>query len=151
REFPNISMVNLAMVVQTLENLLGQISFVIRFMAMFSILTGILVLISSLIISKYQRLRDSILLRTLGASSRTVRLINMLEYFFLGSLASLSGILLSLLATALLNFYVFDLSFRWAWAEAFWVYLSITAVTVALGWLNGRDIINRAPMDILRT
>ena len=150
REFPNISMVNLAMVVETLEELLGKISFVIQFMAMFSILTGILVLISSLIISKYQRLRDSILLRTLGASSRTVSLINTFEYFFLGSLASLSGILLSFLATFMLSYYVFELPFRWAWSEALLVYGVITAVTVILGWLNGRNIINKPPMEILR-
>ena len=150
REFPNISMVNLAMVVETLEDLLGKISFVIQFMAMFSILTGILVLISSLIISKYQRVRDSILLRTLGASSRTVSLINTFEYFFLGSLASFSGIALSLLATYLLSTYMFELPFRWAWTEAFIVYMVITAVTVLLGWLNGRNIINRSPMEVLR-
>jgi putative ABC transport system permease protein len=150
REFPNISMVNLAMVVETLEDLLGKISFVIQFMAMFSILTGVLVLISSLIISKYQRLRDSILLRTLGANSRTVSLINTFEYFFLGSLASLSGIVLSMLATFLLSAYVFELPFRWAWTEAALVYVIITSVTVLLGWLNGRNIINKPPMEILR-
>lgn len=150
KEFPNISMVNLAMVVETLEELLGKISFVIQFMAMFSILTGILVLISSLIISKYQRLRDSILLRTLGASSGTVSLINTFEYFFLGSLASVSGIILSFIATFLLSYYLFELPFRWAWAEAFALYAIITAITVVLGWLNGRDIINKPPMEILR-
>lgn len=149
-EYPNISMVNLAMVVETLEDLLSKISFVIQFMAMFSILTGILVLISSLIISKYQRIKDSILLRTLGASSRTVSLINTLEYFFLGSLASLSGIVLSMLATYLLSAHVFELPFRWAWSEALIVYLIITAVTVLLGWLNGRNIINKSPMEVLR-
>ena len=150
REYPNISMVNLGMVVETLEDLLGKISFVIQFMAMFSILTGILVLISSLIISKYQRIRDSILLRTLGASSRMVRWINTLEYLFLGSLASLSGIVLSMGATYLLSAYIFELPFRWAWAEAFAVYVIITFVTVALGWLNGKNIIKRSPMDVLR-
>src|SRR5690606_35008358 len=122
----------------------------IQFMAMFSIMTGILVLISSLIISKYQRLRDSILLRTLGASSRTVGRINTFEYFFLGSLAALSGLFLSFLSTVLLNLYVFELPFRWAWGEAIIVYLIITAVTVLLGWLNGRNIINKPPMEILR-
>ena len=150
REYPNISMINLTTVVETLENILGKISFVIQFMAMFSILTGILVLISSLIISKYQRLRDSILLRTLGASSRMVSLINTFEYFFLGSLASLSGILLSFLATAILNFYIFDLEFHWAWSEALIIYTVITFITVVLGWLNGRNIINKPPMEILR-
>ncbi|MDN3669423.1 ABC transporter permease [Echinicola jeungdonensis] len=150
KAFPNISVINLGVIVDTLEEILGKISFVIQFMALFSILTGILVLISSLIISKYQRVRESILLRTLGASSPTVRTINTLEYFFLGSLASLSGILLSFLATAMLNVFVFDFPIRWAWTEAAIVYMGITSLTVVLGWLNGKNIIKKPPMEILR-
>lgn len=150
REFPNISVVNLGAIVETLEDILNKISFVIQFMALFSIVTGILVLISSLIISKYQRMRESILLRTLGADSGTVSKINTLEYFFLGSLASLSGIILSFLATWLLSVFVFEMSFRPAWGAALGLYASITLLTIVLGWLNGRKIINQPPMDILR-
>ncbi|GAB3665665.1 ABC transporter permease [Echinicola sediminis] len=150
KAFPNISVINLEMIVDTLEDILSKISFVIQFMALFSIVTGILVLISSLIISKYQRMKESILLRTLGASTPVVRTINTLEYFFLGSLASLSGILLSFLATALLNIFVFDFPVTWAWMEAAVIYLVITAITVLLGWLNGKNVINKPPMEILR-
>ena len=150
REFPNISIINLGTIVETLEEILGKISFVIQFMAFFSIATGILVLISSLIISKYQRMRESILLRTLGASSALVRQINTLEYFFLGSLASLSGILLSFLATFLLGKFVFQLNFSLAWKEGLVIYLVITLLTIVLGWLNGRKIINQPPMEVLR-
>ncbi|MFD2033278.1 ABC transporter permease [Belliella marina] len=150
RKFPNISVINLGAIVETLEEILGKISFVIQFMAFFSIATGILVLISSLVISKYQRMRESILLRTLGADSGVVGKINTLEYFFLGSLASLSGIVLSFLATYLLSRFVFQLPFRGAYFEAFIVYASITFLTILLGWLNGRKIINKAPMEILR-
>jgi putative ABC transport system permease protein len=150
REFPNISVLNLGAIVETLEEILGKISFVIQFMALFSMVTGILVLISSLIISKYQRMRESILLRTLGADSGTVSIINTLEFFFLGSLASLSGILLSFLATFLLSKFVFELPFRGAYEEALIVYVSITLLTVILGWLNGRKIIRMVPMEILR-
>ncbi len=150
RQFPNISVINLGMIVETLEEILGKISFVIQFMAFFSIATGILVLISSLIISKYQRMRESILLRTLGASSATVSKINTLEYFFLGSLASLSGIILSFGATWLLSEFVFNMQFRGAWLDAGILYLAITGLTIVLGWLNGRKIINQPPMEILR-
>ena len=150
RKYPNISVINLGAIVETLEEILGKISFVIQFMAFFSIATGILVLISSLIISKYQRMRESILLRTLGADSGVVGKINTMEYFFLGSLASLSGIILSFLATYLLSKFVFQLPFRGAYLEAFIVYLSITILTIVLGWLNGRKIIKKAPMEILR-
>ena len=150
REFPNISIINLGTIVETLEDILGKISFVIQFMAFFSIATGLLVLISSLIISKYQRMRESILLRTLGASSDIVRLINTLEYFFLGSLASLSGILLSFMATFLLGEFVFNMNFSLAWKEGLVIYLALTGLTIVLGWLNGRKIINQPPMEILR-
>ncbi|WP_296705631.1 FtsX-like permease family protein [Algoriphagus sp.] len=150
RLFPNISIINLGTIVATLEEILGKISFVIQFMAFFSIATGILVLISSLIISKYQRMRESILLRTLGASSAIVSKINTLEYFFLGSLASLSGIILSFLATWLLSEFLFNIPFRGAWLEALFLYLAITSLTIVLGWLNGRKIINQPPMEILR-
>lgn len=150
REFPNISIINLGTIVETLEEILGKISFVIQFMAFFSIATGILVLISSLIISKYQRMRESILLRTLGASSSIVSKINTLEYFFLGSLASLSGIILSFGATWLLSEFVFNIPFRGAWMGALVLYLAITGLTIVLGWLNGRKIINQPPMEILR-
>lgn len=150
REFPNISVVNLGAIVETLEEILGKISFVIQFMALFSIVTGILVLISSLIISKYQRMRESILLRTIGASSSTVTKINTMEYFFLGSLASLSGIMLSFLATFLLSKFVFQLPFRGPYEEALIVYAVITLLTVLLGWLNGSKIIKKPPMEILR-
>lgn len=150
RNFPNISIINLGTIVAALEEILNKISFVIQFMAFFSIATGILVLISSLIISKYQRMRESILLRTLGASSAIVSKINTLEYFFLGSLASLSGLILSFIATWLLSKFVFDFSFRGAWLEAFILYLLITSLTIVLGWLNGRKISNQPPMEILR-
>jgi putative ABC transport system permease protein len=150
RAFPNISIINLGTIVATLEEILGKISFVIQFMAFFSIATGVLVLISSLIISKYQRMRESILLRTLGASSAIVSKINTLEYFFLGSLASLSGIILSFLATWLLSEFLFNIPFRGAWLEALFLYLAITSLTIVLGWLNGRKIINQPPMEILR-
>jgi putative ABC transport system permease protein len=151
RQFPNISVINLGTIVETLDQILGKISFVIQFMAFFSIATGILVLISSLIISKYQRMRESILLRTLGAASSTVRKINTLEYFFLGSLASLSGILLSFLATFLLTKFVFNLPYRGAYEEALTVYAAITLLTILLGWLNGRNAVKVPPMEILRS
>lgn len=150
RDFPNISVINLAMIVDTMEEILGKISFVIQFMALFSIMTGILVLISSLLISKYQRIRENILLKTLGARKKILLLINTMEYLFLGSLAAGGGILLSLLASALLSIYVFEIPFRMEWFSLLLVFFSITAVTVLLGWMNSISILKAKTMEILR-
>jgi putative ABC transport system permease protein len=45
---------------------------------------------------------------------------------------------------------VFNIQFRGAWLPALILYLAITGLTIVLGWLNGRKIINQPPMEILR-
>ncbi|SHN17035.1 putative ABC transport system permease protein [Cyclobacterium lianum] len=151
RQFPNVSVVNLSMIVETLEDILSKISFVIQFMALFSILTGILVLISSLLISKFQRIRENILLRTIGAERPVLLKINALEYFFLGSLAAGGGLVLSVVAAFLLSYYVFEISFRMEWLPLMLVFGVITLLTVFLGWINSLSILKAKTMDILRT
>ncbi|MEO9032694.1 MAG: FtsX-like permease family protein [Ginsengibacter sp.] len=85
--------------------------FVIRFMAAFSIITGIVVLVSSVLISKYQRIQESVLLRTLGGSRRQIFTITALEYFFLGAFAAFRGILLALAASWSLAHFILILHF----------------------------------------
>lgn len=151
RQFPNVSVVNLSMIVETLEDLLGKIGFVIQFMAFFSILTGVLVLISSLLISKFQRVRENILLRTIGAERKVLIKINILEYLFLGSLAAGGGLVLSVLASFLLSYFVFEIAFSLPWQPLFLVFALITGLTVFLGWINSLNILKAKTMDILRS
>ena len=66
-QFPNVSMIDLTLVLNTLDSILGRVSSAIRFVAMFTILTGVAVLISAVLSSRAQRLKESILMKTLGA------------------------------------------------------------------------------------
>jgi len=150
QNFPNVSVVDLSAVLNSVEDVLGKISFVIRFMALFSILTGLLVLISSVVLSKYQRIKESVLLRTLGAQSRQILLINLLEYFMLGALATLTGIGLSFIGSWLLAKYSFDIPFKPDWLPPFIVFFSITGLTVLIGLLNSREVLNKPPLEVLR-
>jgi len=68
KAFPNVSAIDLTLVLQTVQSILKKISFVIRFLAMFTVLTGLLVLVTALLGGRYQRVQESVLLRTLGAS-----------------------------------------------------------------------------------
>lgn len=147
---PNVSVIDVGLILSTIDDILGKISFVIRFMALFSILTGLLVLISSVILSRFQRIRESILLRTMGASQRQILIINSLEYFFLGSLASLSGIFLAILGSWGLAFYSFDTTFVPDLFPIILVYASITGLTLLIGWANSRGIVSRPPLEVLR-
>jgi len=150
RQFPNISIIDLGLVLSVLDSLLDKISYVVNFMSAFSIVTGIIVLIASVRISKYQRIQESVLLRTLGAVRRQILTINALEYFFLGLLSALTGVLIAFAASWLLATYSFKLPFVVHLAAPGMLVASITLLTVAIGLLNSRGILNRPPLEVLR-
>ena len=107
KAFPNVSAIDLTLVLQTVNSILGKISFVIRFLAMFTVLTGFLVLVTALLTGRYQRVQESVLLRTLGASRGQIFKILLVEYFSVCLLAALAGMSLSLLAGWALSRFVF--------------------------------------------
>ncbi|KAA6439438.1 FtsX-like permease family protein [Dyadobacter flavalbus] len=150
RQFPNISIIDLALVLRVLDDIFNKIGFVIRFMAGFSILTGIIVLIASVLISKYQRLQESVLLRTLGASRKQIFAITALEYFFLGSLAALTGILLSIAGSWSLAKFSFEAEFSPDVWPVVAVFLFVSLMTVLIGLVNSRGILSRPPLEVLR-
>ena len=151
RTFPNISMIDLGLVLSVLDEILDKMGFVIRFMAAFSIITGLIVLISSVLISKYQRIRESVLLRTIGASRKQILVITALEYFFLGALAAGAGIILSLIASWSLARFTFETSFMPDILPVALLFLIITSLTVLIGLFNSRGILNRPPLEVLRS
>ena len=151
RRFPNISIIDLTLILKTINSMLDKVAFVIKFMALFSIMTGLIVFISSVIISKFQRIKESVLLRTLGAQQKQIVVINALEYFFLGSLASTAGMILSIIFTWILAYYNFDSTFVPKPWPLVWLYLLITGITVLIGILNSREVINKPPLEVLRS
>ncbi|MDO1450395.1 FtsX-like permease family protein [Rhodocytophaga aerolata] len=149
--YPNVSAIDLGLILRTIDEILNKVSFVIQFMALFSIITGLIVLSSSVIISKYQRIQESVLLRTLGANSKQIIQISIIEYLFLGALATLSGILLSLISSWLLALFVFEVPFQPVLTPLMVVLVVVTGLTVLIGMLNSRGVLNRPPLEILRT
>lgn len=150
RSYPNISIIDLELILQTLEDILGKVAFVIRFMAFFSIGTGILMLISSILLSRYQRMRENVLLRTLGASSSKLWKITIAEYFFLGALGALSGVLIAVIFTTLLGKFVFEFTFIPNFVQMIWISMAMTVTTILIGLFNSRDVINQSPLEVLR-
>ena len=119
-------------------------------MAAFSILTGLIVLSSSLLLSKYQRIKESVLLRTIGAGQRQILLINATEYLILGTLAAATGIIIALAGSYFLARYQFELAFNIQWLPIIIVFVAVVGTTVLIGLLNSRDVISKSPLEVLR-
>ncbi len=150
RNYPNISIIDLELVLKTLDEILGKIAFVIRFMALFSIGTGIIMLISSIVLSRFQRMKENVLLRTLGASRIQLWKVVIAEYFFLGILGSLTGVLLALVFSVVLGQFVFELTFIPDFLQILWIIIAVTGVTVFIGLFNNQSVISRSPLEVLR-
>jgi putative ABC transport system permease protein len=151
KAFPNVSVIDLTLVLQTVDAILDKISFVIRFMAMFTVLTGVLVLVSALAAGRYQRIQESVLLRTLGASRGQILKILLVEYIALGFLAALTGILLAVVAAWVLMRFVFHTPFALDWESVLTPFVLVPGITVLTGFLMSRGILNQSPLSILRT
>ncbi|ALJ06770.1 hypothetical protein APS56_06445 [Pseudalgibacter alginicilyticus] len=149
-KFPNISILDFRQILNVVEKLLDKIGWIINFMAFFSILTGIIVLIGAVRTSKHQRVKESVLLRTLGAKSNQILKIIALEYTFLGVIGSLTGILLSLISSQFLALWIFETPFTPSIIPFLMLFPFITFLVLSIGISNSRKVINNPPLEVLR-
>jgi putative ABC transport system permease protein len=150
KKFPNVSIIDLGSILVTLNDILSKLSYAIQFMAGFSILIGLIVLISSLFLSKYQRINESVLMRTIGAVKKQILRINIVEYGLLGALSSLTGIFIALISSFLLVKFVFELDFNIQWMPILVIFILVTTITILIGIANSREVVNKPPLAVLR-
>jgi putative ABC transport system permease protein len=149
-KFPNVSAVDLMAVLETVDGILNRVALVIRVMSLFTVGAGLIVLASTIWSGRYQRLKESVLLRTLGASRKQIWQVLCAEYAALGLMASVTGIALAVASSWALARFVFELSY----APSLWPLLvalvAVSGLTVAIGLLTSRGIGNTPPLEILR-
>lgn len=148
--YPNVSSVDLSLIRQTIERIVGRVSKAIRFMALFSLAMGIPVLFSAVAATRRDRIREGVLLKTLGATRGQIMKILLAEYALLGLLGSLTGMLLAIGGGWALTHFVFGASFSPALVPAVLIAGAMLALTVVIGLLAGRDVFRETPMSALR-
>lgn len=148
--YPNVSLVDLRLILSTVENLFRKISIVIKFLALFSIITGLVVLAGAVVNSKFIRIKENVLLRTIGARTRQIMQITLIEYAYLGLFSALTGMILSLAGGWALCRFFFEVELGVAWVDLFLVGGAVMLLTVFIGWLNSREVISTPPLQILR-
>jgi putative ABC transport system permease protein len=150
RAWPNVSTLDLSLVQQTFEDIVGRVTLAIRFMAIFAVAAGLIVMAGAISAGRFQRAREAILLRTLGARKATVRTVLLTEYAALGSLAGLSGVLLACVAGWALVRFLFDLEFRLPVLPLLVAWVGIALLAVLIGSAGNRSLFGRPPLAALR-
>lgn len=148
--FPNVSLIDLRLVLSTVQELFNKLGLVVRFLALFSIITGLVVLAGAIINSKFARIKENVLLRTVGARKRHITQITIIEYAYIGFFSALTGVLLSLGSGWILATFFFEITFSVNVMELLVILMGVVSLSVILGWLNLRSVLNTPPLQILR-
>jgi putative ABC transport system permease protein len=148
--FTNVSIVDLATVQRLLRRIVDRVIYAIRFMAAFSLAAGALVLFGAIAASRFQRVRESALLRALGATRTQVRNILLVEYAALGALAAFTGVVLAAIAGWLAMRFVFKMPFDLPVLSLLAIWAGVSIAAAVLGMLNSREALRSTPLAALR-
>jgi len=147
--FPTVTVINVAQALETVRAVVIQITYVIQFLAAFSIFAGIIILASSIAGTRYRRIREVVVLKTLGATRARIATVFSIEFAVLGLVAGLVGVTFAnLIARVLLTRLTVVYHFQWTWTIG--ALLATAAVTVATGWLASHRILGQKPLEVLR-
>jgi putative ABC transport system permease protein len=147
--YPTVTVINVAQALETVRAVVIQITYVIQFLAAFSIFAGVIILASSIAGTRYRRIREVVVLKTLGATRRRIATVFSIEFAVLGLVAGIVGITFAnLIARVLLGRLTVAYHFQWAWTAG--ALVGVSALTVATGWLASHRILGRKPLEVLR-
>lgn len=148
--YPSVTVINGADVLEIVQGVVDQIALVVRFISGFAILAGAVILASSVASTRFRRVREVAILKTLGGTRRRVAAMFSVEFSILGAAAGLLGGVLATLFSNLLLVRLLEARFTFdAWPNVACVALS-AAVANAAGWLAGWRILGEKPLVVLR-
>jgi putative ABC transport system permease protein len=147
--YPTVTVINVAQALETVRSVVIQITYVIQFLAAFSIFAGIIILASSIAGTRYRRIREVVVLKTLGATRARIATVFSIEFAVLGLVAGVVGIAFAnLIARTLLTRMTVAYHFQWILTAV--ALLATAALTVATGWLASHRILGQKPLEVLR-
>ena len=150
RKFPTVTVVNLADVLETFQSVVDQIATVIRFISMFAIVAGAIILSSSVAGTRFRRMREVVILKTLGATRSRVSRIFSVEFLILGGVAGLMGALLANGFANLLLKRMLDAQVSFPILPSLFAVIATALIANAAGWAASFRILGQKPLEILR-
>ncbi|HZT33612.1 MAG TPA: FtsX-like permease family protein [Bryobacteraceae bacterium] len=148
--YPTVTVVNVADVLEIVQQVVDQIALVVRFISLFAILAGAVILASSVAGTRFRRIREVVILKTLGATRRRVAGIFSVEFLVLGGVAGLMGSLLATAFSGLVLKKLLNVEFRFDPLPNALAVVCTALVANLAGWLASYRILGQKPLEVLR-
>jgi putative ABC transport system permease protein len=147
--YPTVTVINVAQALETVRSVVVQITYVIQFLAAFSIFAGIMILASSIMGTRYRRIREVVVLKTLGATRRRIAAVFSVEFAVLGLVAGGIGVVFAnVVAKVLLARLTVTYHFQGVGTAVALVGTIVLAVVT--GWAASYRILGQKPLEVLR-
>jgi putative ABC transport system permease protein len=148
--YPTITVIDVAATLEVVRQVILQITYVIQFLAAFSIFAGIVILASAIAGTRYRRIREVVVLKTLGATRPRIAAIFSIEFAVLGLVAALVGLVFANITAKLVLHYVLKIDYHFQPLLTLFTLLLTAAMTVAAGWLASHRVLGQKPLEVLR-
>lgn len=148
--FPTVTVINVADVMQVVEEVVDRISVVIRFISAFTILAGAVMVASSVAGTRFRRIREVVILKTLGATRRRIAGIFSIEFLVLGAVAGVMGSLLASGFAAMVLKFLMEIEFHFDPVANLTAIALAALIAAGAGWAASFPILGRRPLEILR-
>lgn len=150
-KYPTISIVNIADVLDIIQEVVDQIAVVIRFISAFAILGGVIILAASVAGTRFRRIREVVILKTFGGTRNRIATIFSVEFLLLGLCAgTLGSVLATGFTSVLLRRFFTDTEFKLEWQALLTAIVASALIANAAGWAASARILNQKPLAILR-
>jgi putative ABC transport system permease protein len=149
--FPTVTVMNLADVLKRIQEAVDQVAVVVRFLALFAIGAGLVILCSSVAGTRYRRIREVAILKSLGGTRMQIGRIFSVEFSILGLLAGLAGGILANAFTRILSDRFIDVQYDFDWTAVAVAVIGTAVLANAAGWIASARILGQRPLEVLRS
>src|SRR5205823_7922724 len=149
-KFPNVSVIDFHEILATIRDVMSKVTLAITVVGGLVLFSGALILIGAVAMTKFQRVYEAAVFKTLGANTRTIARMLLLEYGVLGSLAGIIGSLGAIVLTWGVSKYALEIPWRIFAGEHVAGVLLTAALVATIGVLSSLDVLRNKPLATLR-
>ena len=148
--FPNISIVDITETISRFSTIMHRLSLIVRFFTLFSIVAGILIVISSILATRSARIREAVYYKILGATSGFVLRVFALESLMIGVISGFIAIIISQAGSWIICTTRLDISYKPFIVQSISMAVGITLLVVIVGLVTSISILKQKPVFFLK-
>jgi putative ABC transport system permease protein len=148
--FPNVSVIDVTHTISTFAHVMRKLSMIVRFFTLFSVIAGILIVISAIFATRLARIRESVYFKILGATGRFIVEVLTVEHFLIGGISALLALTLSQVVSWMITTAILDIPYRWFMGASVLMLLGTILLVTVVGRLASRSILHHKPASFLR-